>query len=159
MNPMPWTMHPWIPPWCSPPQPWPPNGPGPWISKNRDEDSSWYFSLLPDWIKELVKKEMESQTMEDPKTQVQPKEPQGLPSRSGTTLVIGTVGEPSPQSNFEVASGKDTRVEIPRSFNLDQVKLAKKDCEILAGILKNNPQEISQMIIPFPLETCQKLEA
>lgn len=143
------SMVPWIPPWCHEPFPCPP----PWMSRNRDGELYWHFSLLPETVKEkvfaLMKKEMESHAVDEPDKQVQPKAALDLSSLSGTTLVIGSVGEPSPQRGFGIASGNSTRIEIPKNFTLDQVQLATKDSEILGDILKNHPQEISQMIDSF----------
>ncbi|PEG13116.1 hypothetical protein COO04_27245 [Bacillus toyonensis] len=70
----------------------------------------------------------------------------GKSNRSGSTLVVGIVGDPKPQSKFEVSSGKNARIEIPKEFTFDHVKLAKNDCEILSEILNHHPQEISKMV-------------
>ncbi len=68
------------------------------------------------------------------------------PERSGATLVIGFVGPPAPDYGFDVATGRSVRVEVPKKFTSDQVALAAKDSEIIAGILKDHPHEFEQIV-------------
>lgn len=61
------------------------------------------------------------------------------------TLSIGITGSKEQQAGFDVASGLNVLLELPKNFPADHHAVALRDFEILKDILKGHPREFEQI--------------
>lgn len=62
------------------------------------------------------------------------------------SLVISVSGSSASQSEFEVATGRSVRIDIPETFGNDLVSLAANDIVILKKILEDKPNDVSKFV-------------
>lgn len=66
--------------------------------------------------------------------------------KSGASLIAGVAGTARPLGKFQVGAGTTVAIALPDDFGADHTNLAIKDCEIVAGILKQYPKEVAEML-------------